>query len=85
MTAIIIEHPNAAIGRQRMRRRDRAILCALSNARFVMAAQADFTPQVVTDAITVLHHFGTAKEQATATHHWNQLMQNGARVLQVAP
>ena len=81
MTAIIIEHPNAAIGRQRTRRRNRAILRALSNARIVMATQADHTLEVIKAAVEVLYHFGTPADRRIAQQRWDQMQRQAANAL----
>lgn len=73
MTAIIIDHPSAATGRERFRNRQRAIFRALSNARIVMANHRDHTAVVIKDALQVLNHFGNRADQRIAQQRWAQI------------
>lgn len=76
MTAIIIDHPNAALGRQRTRRRNRAVFRALSNARIFMANHRDHTAAVIKDALQFLNHFGNSADQRIAQQRWDQMQRN---------
>nr|WP_323779584.1 hypothetical protein [Amylibacter sp.] len=76
MTATIIDHPSAAIGRERIRNQQRAIFRALSNARIVMANHRDHTAVVIKDALEVLNHFGNSADQRIAQQRWDQIQRN---------
>ena len=76
MTAIITDHPSAAMGRERFRNRQRAIFRALSNARIVMANHRDHTAAVIKGALQVLNHFGTHADQRIAQQRWDQIQRN---------
>lgn len=76
MTVIIIDHPSAAMGRERFRNRQRAIFRALSNARIVMANHRDHTAAVIKDALEVLNHFGNRADQRIAQQRWAQIQRN---------
>lgn len=76
MTAIIIDHPRAAIGRARTRNRQRAVFRALSNARIVMANHRDHTAAVIKGALQVLNHFGNSADQRIALQRWDQIQRN---------
>lgn len=85
MTAIIIDHPSAATGRERFRNRQRAVFRALSNARIVMANHRDHTTEVIKDALQVLNHFGNSADQRIAQQRWDQIQRNSpAHFAQVA-
>lgn len=72
MTAIIIEHPNAVVGRDRVRNQKRALFRALSNARIVMANPCGHPIQIIQDAVQVLNYLGTPTDHLLTQQRWDQ-------------
>lgn len=78
MTAIIIEHPNAAVSRDRVRKQQRTIFRALSNARIVMANPCEHPIQIIQDAVQVLNYLGTPTDHLMTQQRWDQFQRQYA-------